>query len=733
MNLDRELILGFLEEDNIQRAYFRVRPLLTPAGEAQQEADKRWPDNGCLRIVPDKNELHTFKDRMRSLGSYCLLNLRGVAPEANKIRTNKNYRPERGETNQFILYSDIVSPLPERIFYEVLAGSAADFAALASRAITPLYYIQEGDTLYGPVRRNAQEAPKPAAEATGVLYTVTCPDETTHQILCIPEEAPDVSAEPAPAPRKEEAPLPLGRPLEILDQSKSFDETLHTLEQPLSKGANLLHGSRENAPAEALDAPRPASNGSLSGTPLFRAPLKTSVRPPKNRVQEVVASQWMVGRYEPPAAPLPAGATMSHVENPVENACRSLKEAWRVPEAQEQLMNQILALDGMCARLVPHLAESAGGTALQKVLQSRLADVEAERLSALIQLDRAKEDLEAFRTAAINSATKEARKSLDELTVEQERCKSSVAALRKELEALTAQRDALTSRIDVLQHDELPATLAKALADAQMVAPMADFPLRIACRSGALFESDEMIARAQAALSRCGASCERNDVIALLTLLAVSPRIGVTTQTPAPVFTAARNLAGALGWQGGLAQQLSPDQRPVLSPRPADATPAILMTALGGAALLPGVSRVMVARDSAILTRTAAYEAEPWPILPLPRMDFVTEPTAGESVVPVSAASLARLLDHACATDEEIDLVLQPLYALVTPLSGKAAIELHRFVAVCAGLMTGGLAAAIDWAILLWLLPAMDRSAKTQAALLPLLEEYPLSLEHATN
>lgn len=157
------------------------------------------------------------------------------------------------------------------------------------------------------------------------------------------------------------------------------------------------------------------------------------------------------------------------------------------------------------------------------------------------------------------------------------------------------------------------------------------------------------------------------------------------------------------------------------------------MTSLGGAALMPGVSRVMVARDSVTLTRTAAYEAEPWPILPLPRMGFVAEATADESAAPVSAASLAQLLNKACATDEEIDLVLQPLYALVSPLSGKAAVELHRFVSVSAGLMEGGLAAAIDWAILLWLLPGMDRSAKTQAALLPLLEEYPRSLKHIAN
>ena len=102
MNFDRSLIFAYLEEDNIQRAYFRVRPLLTIHGDVQEEALRLWPDHGCLRIVPDRNEQHTFKDRMRSLGNYCVINLVGIPADANKIRTNKNYKPERGEFNQFI-------------------------------------------------------------------------------------------------------------------------------------------------------------------------------------------------------------------------------------------------------------------------------------------------------------------------------------------------------------------------------------------------------------------------------------------------------------------------------------------------------------------------------------------------------------------------------------------------------------------------------------------------------
>ena len=116
MKYDREIVLSWLEEDNIQRAYFRLKPLLTVTGDANEEAVALWPDDGALRIVPDKNEQGYFKDRMRSLGHFCLMDLTPFPTEANKIRTNKNYRPEREEHNQYILYSDAVKPFPDHNF-----------------------------------------------------------------------------------------------------------------------------------------------------------------------------------------------------------------------------------------------------------------------------------------------------------------------------------------------------------------------------------------------------------------------------------------------------------------------------------------------------------------------------------------------------------------------------------------------------------------------------------------
>ena len=112
MNFQGKAVLVYLEEDNIARAYFRVQPLMTQDGPVGSMAAD-YPDDGFLRIVPDKNEQHTFKERMRTLIGLCLVDLRCFSLEANKIRTNKNYSPSRGENNQYIVYSDAVRALPE--------------------------------------------------------------------------------------------------------------------------------------------------------------------------------------------------------------------------------------------------------------------------------------------------------------------------------------------------------------------------------------------------------------------------------------------------------------------------------------------------------------------------------------------------------------------------------------------------------------------------------------------
>ena len=741
MNLDQELVFAYLEEDNVQRAYFRVRPLITCHGDIREEAVRLWPDEGCLRIVPDRAEQHTFKDRMRALGHYCAVDLRGIPTDAGKIRTNKNYRPDRGEVNQFILYSDTVKPLPEHTFFEVLSGTAEEAAALAEKAVTPLFYIRVEDTLLGPVQKRNPAPPQPAGEAAGTLVPVESPDGIQRLMLCMPSPEPTAAPVPAPkasvpapkpaapaapapqaAPAAEDAPLPLGQKLNILDEGKSFDETLQGLDQPLSKGANLLR-----TPEAPQSRPAPVPSAPLSGTPLYRAPLKTSVPQPKNKLQEVVSSQWRVARYEPPADSLPAGTAMRHVVNPVETACQSLRAAWEVPEAQTQLTDFILSLDGMRAKLEPKLSPSGGDTPLQRVMLSRLQDLEAERLAALIQLDQAKADVETFRRNTVNAMQEKSLAACRQLDEKKAAAEQAISALQGQLNALTAQRDALQARVDELQQTELPAAAAKVMADAQLTAPVAGLSLRMSSVPGVSVPGDALLDRVFAAMTASGAPMDRNESAALVALLATSQRFGLACSAPAVAATIMRNVASALGWLPGYAQQISAEQRPLPCVPSPDGTPAVLLTALPNYAPLPAVTKVMVARSAAHMTRNAAYDMDPWPVFPIRAAQTVAEIPAADTA-PVSATSLRALAEAADVTPSQIDQALAPLTGQLPPLSGSARGELYRFIAVCAGLLGGNLPAAIDWAILLWYMPGLDRNPRTVAALKPLLQEYPLSL-----
>ena len=441
----------------------------------------------------------------------------------------------------------------------------------------------------GPVDRAQTDDIHPAEPAEGVLYDVVCPDGKTRAILCLPHmEAEKPQAEPmpvqptasaesaAPTCRKnrqqrmnllnrqtqeslipknqnlsEEDSLAIGQKLHILDESKGFEEQLSAIAQPLSKGANLL-----NASPSAHRVPQPVRSEPLSGTPLMRSNFRAATPKPKNQLQEVVSAQWRAARYEPPAAPLPAGATLQPVENPVEEACRCLTQAWKLPEAQQQLIDHVLSLPGIGQRLT-HRGKSSGAneTPLQAVLSARLQDMEAERLSALVELDKAKADVEQYKKTILEGLKSQKAQELSTLDQQLEERHASAQALQKQLTELTAQRDALQAEIDALQGEELPHALADALTKANMAETVTGTPLRLAPVPGTEVPPQELIARVQNGLHACGYAIAQPDVITLLTLLACCPRFSLVAPQLGPVVELIQHICAVCGWGPGVKVQ----------------------------------------------------------------------------------------------------------------------------------------------------------------------------------
>lgn len=144
MDISGQMLLAYLEEDDERKVLFRVRPVLSAQGAVNPEDLEEYGEEGFLRVAPDRGEQHSFKERMRSLGKLCLINLQGTQGALFKVRPNKNYAPSRGETNRYIIYSDAVQALPPEMVYEVVSEEKA----LSS--LTRQYYLRAGGRISGP-------------------------------------------------------------------------------------------------------------------------------------------------------------------------------------------------------------------------------------------------------------------------------------------------------------------------------------------------------------------------------------------------------------------------------------------------------------------------------------------------------------------------------------------------------------------------------------------------------
>ena len=149
MILPGKLTIGFLQEDNPQKFFFRVSPLIIKEENGYQvveDARQEFLEDGFIRIVPDKNEMSHFKTRMRSLGRYCLLDLRRHTGENDKIRPNKNHAGENGDRNAFIVYSDVVARINPRFMAEAVAP---DQDGLFPAPGTPLVAVMQDGQVRG--------------------------------------------------------------------------------------------------------------------------------------------------------------------------------------------------------------------------------------------------------------------------------------------------------------------------------------------------------------------------------------------------------------------------------------------------------------------------------------------------------------------------------------------------------------------------------------------------------
>ena len=799
--LNGTVTLCYLEEDNQQRVIFRVVPLCTREGVVFRSQKTEFPDHGSLRIVPDKREQSTFKERMRAMGNLCAIQLISDGKELAKVRQNRNYDPGQGECNQFAIYSDVISEFSDEGVFEVF-DEGADY----SSALSPRVLLRRGKVLYGPLDRTAPadwSVLRPYGNDSYLLHCVEMPDASQHTYYWDPEqtvnwrqrrgtlrrgkpggenirtddgeqtptteaERPSVSisaqeplhqsasvthismpvraiqAQPdAPVilpqlPTREnaadtpvdppaiaiseepgftdaagimeaETSLPIGTRLDILDNDISFEDQLSKLDQPISPEANLLAHAADTTPAaddEADDTPR------YSGTPL----VKTGVRIPAPvfsgaTVQDVVERQMRAASRQP-------GAYQSdfvYRENPIEALNQALDAVWSDPDTRRQALDALCDNETFTQAFVKRLRLSGRELRAVEAAQDQLAEIEAERLKLLMQLDALKKDEKEAKDALRASMSQKKRDELAQLE-ERER------VLRAEMEKLTALLTALgdqASRYTLETLAQQGGQLCVASGDTLTLAP----------RIGTKRQPEELIAAVRTAMNRQGFTPTEDDAVELLTYFAVQDEFCIRAETVSLAALCARAMLEALGLISVTAFTAGNTRLLVASLLPENhlRTPTVEVGPIGRPAAVIFGHKTIRVLDAQTVPPLGM------PVLQAPPYRAITGlPRESESAAPVSLEALRAFREQAAplppAGEAWVDEMSKLLEKQGIQPAENTLRQVRVFLSVASLRLRGGFLAAADAATLGWAVPIVLERQLDLEALRPVLINLPRSL-----
>lgn len=397
--LPGKLCIGILEEDNPLKSYFRLKPLLIEENGKYIafNGENAYPEEGCFRIVPDKNESSHFKARMRRMGRYCVLDLREHIGENDKIRLNKNYHSDESERNAHIVYSDVVREPAEDMIFEILSEGDTD----GESAATPR--VLKGDALetWRRLDETADVAFAPDGEslAADEIQRFDLPGfsgKTLHFAIRLPAVMPSVVSDC----------------IFKLDCMPAMDSARPSLNRETESRPSPAAADPEK-PWISHDLPpkAPVRNEHLS--PLQQAlAAQSGLNPRRNRsLQEIIEEKWRHSRVDQLGHPVPANAMGKPVENPLDRALDALRSAWRIPEIHDRLVNAIAEMQEFASELNERrrvLSNSA--------IRYELEDLEAERLKALNEIDHLRREKAMLRESFKQEIRIEEAEALREAT-----------------------------------------------------------------------------------------------------------------------------------------------------------------------------------------------------------------------------------------------------------------------------------------------------------------------------
>jgi len=694
-----KVLFAYIEEDNLQRAFFAVRPLLTLDGQLVTDHVQRWPEMGTLRIVPDRNEQLYFKSRIRSIGHYCMIDMARFPSTVHKIRTNKNYDGD-SEINQHIIYSDAIFSLPPDVFYEVIPKAEWQ----AAEAVTPMVFLEDEAGLYGPMLK---DNPAESAEPTRLVWEkheVTCPDGKVRTLVCNPD----------------------GYRAEAI-HGHSFDEYQDDPSAEVRCAMPHNHEWSRNVSAKHSEEDKIHERERMS---FNREAIEDgSRRRPRNHLQGLVVHHLKDQMEPPPVEPLPDDIKSQRVENPVEMASDFLGKAWEAFELRPQLAEMILALPGVEQYMTPGGCKEKE-TPLARALKKQLRSIEAERLALLIQLDKTKEDVSAYRARVIRELEAESAKRIVVLQQTESELSDAIARQKEELSALMAHQSLVEEVISASGSDDSAEALSKYLLAVRgmCLARGGGDVICVRAVPGETLEKGTVIERVADALHHSGMKMHQDVVTGITVAVSISPVIGVVCECVETIVALCENLLRRLGWGSSYVFRIRPGQQVAFANQGKEFSPVVVISAIPDGSEIQGAKEIIIASSLEEITSSARYKLRPYPVMQVIPTNHVPVLQLEDNASVLDAASLS---DVGSCVDEEMKStarqVLSPVFGRMEPLPGPLMDQVCQFVAAAAPLMEGGLAFACDVAILLWLLPLMCARQMPKEKLINELLEYPVS------
>lgn len=446
MSLPGKLCVGILEEDNPLKSYFRFKPLLinedgnyTPYNEGSI-----YPENGCIRIVPDKNESSHFKVRMRQIGLFCVVDLIDHPVENDKIRPNKNYHGDGIEQNSFIIYSDVVRmPAPDMIFQ--IIHTSPEESIPAPKTDKVLLKGEDGlcANYYGfkPIESESNEE----AQVQLTLLEEPCPIDQL-QVFDLPGFGDETLSFAILPPR-------MMAKISDLNVDRTVQEEASS--PPPSSPQPIPAPAVE---AKSSDKPWISHDASMSRRPIDPrlSPMQrilaaqAGLNPRRGRsLQELIEEKWQHSRINQLGHPVAPVSTDSPVTSPVDAAISAVREVWDYPEMRESLLSSLSGIDEFGISM-----QECREITRKSAIEQQMNELEARRLELMGEMDHLRAGRDVLRNQLKQEIRRDEAKALADAIEKTQAAQATQAQYEKQAADARANAQSAQEAINALANGQ---------------------------------------------------------------------------------------------------------------------------------------------------------------------------------------------------------------------------------------------------------------------------------------